>query len=188
MRIRVEGDENLLIPSVAYELQNSALPEERWIGSTVEHYRWESLDIFGDRALVEFLGVITTKPDFVARQQVLVESTPDRSYRLGIPNEAFEWGLKFLKEILKEVRVLVCEERARKKTGLVSLSDYKAYPKALGVSLATAIMTKLGVNEPMAIGIATLVLLSLAQATKNAFCTMTDAQVIETLNARKKAR
>ena len=93
-----------------------------------------------------------------------------------------------MKEILKEVRVLVCDAKVRKRHGLVNFSDYKAYPRALGVSLSTVIMTKLGVTEPMAIGIATLVILSLAQATQNAFCNMTDAEVVVKIEAKKRKR
>ena len=144
--------------------------------------------MFGPTALVEFVGVIATDQSFASKQQLLIEATPDCDYALALPHGAFDWGLRFLKEILKEVRALVCDAKARKKAGLVTFTDYKGYPKALGVSLSTVIMTKLGVTEPMAIGIATLVLLSLAQATHNAFCNVTNAQVVETIEARKRKR
>ena len=187
IKIRFEGDENLLLASSIEQLADSSRADERWLGNFLDHYKWDAgmgLTIFGELALVQHLGVAVADRVFAASQQELIEATPNRYYRLGIPDRAFEWGVKFIKEILKEVRLLICNEKARKKAGF-DLSDYKSYPRAMGISLASVITAKLGVTEPMAIGIATLVLLSIAQAVKNAFCTMTDDQVIEVIQSKE---
>ena len=167
-------------------LFSSELPAERWVGGIIENFTWPviGLGVFGDAGLIELLGAATHAPEFIADQQLLVERTPDRNYCLGLPDDAFRWGVRFLQEIPKEVRALICDKKARRKAGLVNFKDYRAYPKALGVSLATVITTKLGVTEPMAIGIATLVLLTLAQVTTDTFCKMTDEQVVETIKSK----
>ena len=187
MAIRFREHENLLIPSAAIQLQQSLQGHERWLGNLLEPYVWLPIEsLYHTKELVAYLGVISVSPEYVDRQQLLLEANPNLMYKLGLPNKAFEWGMAFLIQILKEVRSVICGEQTHGRGSLVKLSDYRAYPKALGVSLSTSIMAQFGVNEPMAIGIATLVLLTLAQATKDAFCQMTDEEVLKTLNPDRK--
>ncbi len=40
----------------------------------------------------------------------------------------------------------------------------------------------MGISNPIALGVSTLVLLSLSQATKNAFCKMTDSEVLNAIS------
>jgi hypothetical protein len=42
-------------------------------------------------------------------------------------------------------------------------------------------MHSLGVSSPVALGLATLILIKLAKTTKNAFCKMTDAEVLASI-------
>jgi hypothetical protein len=180
----------------ANTLRDSNRAEERWLGSIIYSYHMASdrsggqnpLSIMGETALLEFLGTITQYPEFARKQRQMLESGPQEGsvlYSTRLPEDAYAWGALFIYQMLKELRSLICETQTESKTGIVDLKEFKAYPKALGVSLASLVMAKLGVTEPMAMGIATLVLLSLAQATKNAFCASTDEEVIKAIRERR---
>jgi hypothetical protein len=88
--------------------------------------------------------------------------------------KAKKWGIGFIAEFLQELRNILCGPK--KSHG--KLSD--KFQAALAF-LAAALSKKLGIDNPTALGMALLVLLSLARASKKAFCKMTDKEVLAAL-------
>ena len=150
---------------------------ERGMVQTLLNYRVEGIDAFGKHGALDIIGVAVEKPE-----KLYFESNPRGDYSVRLPDDAWIWGGKFIWEILKEIRKIICDERH----GGVDLTDYKNYPKAVSVALAGVVMNAIGVKEPMALGIATLILMALGNATKNAFCTMTNESVIHALDPNAK--
>jgi hypothetical protein len=100
---------------------------------------------------------------------------------LMFPPKSVEWGRQFIRTVLAEVRETVCGDKG---TYAALRKEYDSYVKAFAVSISSSIMNLLGVSEPMALGLATLVLLILVSATKNAFCKMTDKEVLEAIDKK----
>jgi len=89
----------------------------------------------------------------------------------------------FLHHWFTEIRTIICEQEqlgAAAKTA--DLSN-----KTVATALAVWLTGIFGITSPVAIGLATLILLVLGQATKDAFCQMTQAQVVNgiSLETRK---
>lgn len=59
----------------------------------------------------------------------------------------------------------------------------KTETQGIIAALAALISQQLGVSNPTAVGIAVLILLALAQATRNTFCKMTDTEVYKAVRA-----
>jgi hypothetical protein len=76
----------------------------------------------------------------------------------------------FVLSIFGELRIIICGKgKQPKKLG-------KEW-HAILTGLAALIAQKLGLSDPASIAFAVLVLITLAQATKNAFCKMSDSEV-----------
>jgi hypothetical protein len=88
---------------------------------------------------------------------------------------AIIWGDQFLRSILDELRKLICG----KGKNPTKLSDQS---QAAIAALAVYIARQFHITNVTANGLVVFFLLKLGQATKNAFCKMTNAQVIAALN------
>lgn len=130
---------------------------------------WE----FGD--MVENIGLISENPKFWLESNW--SQSTNINYMIKIPDKAKLWGVKFLKQFIKEIRLIICEKQKEKN----AIDDYKHYPKAIIVAVSSSLMTALSITNPMVLGLATLILLVLSTATKNAFCNMTDEDVIKSV-------
>lgn len=157
------------VAEISAQLQHSEDPAERWLGAKLATYQIVGLKALGRDAPLEFLGVITTDPEFAAEQRLMVEANPNRAYSLRVPDAAKEWGEKFLRQILKEVRDRICAKQ--------STAIGRAVPQATAVSLAAWITTELGIGGVLAVGIATFVLI-VVSSIKGAFCKMTTEEAI----------
>lgn len=183
--IQYELDQNqvrTLLNEVQQKLLERGGDVERNLAATMSYFEYtfmEPADAISLENTVQIIGTAVNDPEFLAGQQRFVESSPNVHHMTILPDKAYEWGKLFLYQMLKEIRAIICTENSE----YIKLRDeYKSYPKAFAVAVSAALMAKLGVNGPMALGIATLVLLSLAQATKNSFCTMTDEQVLRKID------
>lgn len=163
---------------LASELRNTNGALEQSVASTIELYdfslRQETPMSF--ESSLQYLGTLTNNPDFLAAQYEYVKAHPERHFYTGLPPEAVEWGLRFLEQILAELRKAICSkdsEYSKLKT------EYKSYPKAFATALASSTLASIGISGPVALGVATFVLIVLATATKNAFCNMTNQEALE---------
>lgn len=87
-------------------------------------------------------------------------------------------GVEFLKRFIRELRDIICSD-----------SEQKTFSKKLGDASPSAIvpgaLLELGVDSPIALGIAAAVTYSILKATKGAFCAMTDEEVVEAVENSK---
>ena len=97
--------------------------------------------------------------------------------RSGALHKSSRGLASFLLSILRELREIICGKGKK--------------PKALGkeahaaVSALAALLTlKLGISDAAAIGLAVLILITIAQATKNAFCKMDDTEAYKAIRER----
>ena len=93
----------------------------------------------------------------------------DSPYLVGV----LSWTQNFLKYFFKEVYEIICIEQQAKE--ISQASDISM--KGIATSLAAWMVSALGFTGPLAIGLATAVLLILAKATKGAFCQMSHEQI-----------
>ena len=84
------------------------------------------------------------------------------------------WGKLFIKEILTEIRKVICGPR-KEPTKLSTKSQ------TVIATVAGVIVTKFHIHSTTATALAILALLTLSEATKKAFCKMTDAEVLAAL-------
>jgi hypothetical protein len=172
-------------PKDSYEWVQQVLsaehnPAEKALADKLMWYPIFGMRYGGQRSILETVGLAVEDPSQLRSNDMAFGGAPDpRLQPPPIPKQAAEWGQKFIWQIMKELRKVICE----KGHGGIDLSEYKSYPKALSVALAGVVMNAIGVKEPMALGIATLVLIALGNATKNAFCTMTDEEVAVALKS-----
>jgi hypothetical protein len=94
----------------------------------------------------------------------------------------FTWGKEFIGELLRSLRNIIC-----KNNQLPRMSQYHVYPEAVFAAIAAEIMQRTGHTESMALGLATLILMILARITKEAFCKMTDDEVLKRFGILKLA-
>lgn len=87
---------------------------------------------------------------------------------------------RFILLFLSELRMLICKNT---KAGR-STAKSQTTTEGIATGMAAWIATKFGVSDPVALGIAAAVLLSILYATKGAFCKMTDAEVEKSLKQR----
>ena len=125
------------------------------------------------------LGFSMRPPKIVALGSVVNKlqkpKRPTKSKRAKNPAETAEdWGKAFIFEIFNDLRKIICGKgKTPAKLGHKST--------AVLTSLAAFIAQYLGISNPTALGIAVLVLLSLGNATKTAFCRTTNADQIKKL-------
>lgn len=89
---------------------------------------------------------------------------------------------RFIKLFLTEIREAICDEKKLKNIG----SAAGVSGTALVAALAAQISETLGTSSPGAIALATALLLTVAYASKGAFCRMTDAEFLKALDERVK--
>jgi hypothetical protein len=173
-----------LLSEVDAALRASGKDEERNMASLMFMLNFEFMESRARMSLEDslaWIGTVARDREFLARQQRMVDSTPNTLYMLSLPPGAAEWGKGFLKEILRGIRKAICTESAEY-SGLKK--EYVGYPKAFAVAASSAVLSSLGISSAMALGLATLVLLVLAQATKDAFCRMTDDDVLKSIEEK----
>jgi len=157
-----------VLQEIGHDLRNSELPIDRFLANYLTNY--ESLSLQAPPLAV--LGAILTPQAVYPRE----DSSTHRSYLAfspGLPNPKV-WGVGFLIAFLSELREIICKKRNRNK-----LSDYT---QSLIAGIATFLTSKLALPSGTAAALAVLILLSLAKASKKAFCDMTDKEVIEALS------
>ena len=159
-------------------LKQSENPTERWLGGKLTIYTYFGLEGLGRDGPLQYLGTVTSAPDFVVEQQLMCEGNPDRAYSIRLPEGASEWGERFLRQIMKELRDRICSAPASTRA-----AARRSYPKAFAASIGTALVAQFGFSDPVAIGIATLVIVTVTGSTKDAFCKMTTDQVIAEIKA-----
>jgi hypothetical protein len=85
---------------------------------------------------------------------------------------ARNWGIDFLVELFGELRQLLCG-KGKKSSPLGGKSH------AALASLGAIVVHKLGIADPTGLGIAVLILLSLARVTKKTLCRMTSPEELK---------
>jgi hypothetical protein len=99
---------------------------------------------------------------------------------------AARWTKAFLLELLSEIREKICGDTSGKtKSGKPRRAkksiDKASYGYALATWLASYLMTAMHISSSMALGLAALILIKIAQSTRNAFCKMTDREVLDSI-------
>jgi hypothetical protein len=85
----------------------------------------------------------------------------------------------FAERFLGSIRNQICKEAAKKGKKTRELSG-----QAVAAAVATSVTTALGTANPIAIGVSSIVILAIASAAKDAFCQMTDAEVLNALKQK----
>jgi len=106
--------------------------------------------------------------------QDLQKSADERS---GVLHKSSRGLTSFLLSILRELREIICGKGKKPKP---LGKEAHAAVSALAVLLAA----RLGISNATAIGLAVLILITLAQATKNAFCKMDDVEAYKAIKER----
>jgi len=177
-------DFRALVEEASIALDKSPNPLDRALRSWLRVYSFVLERETGEvsfRDAIAFIGTFTRNPEFLIHQQTMVDSSPGVRFSLRLPDEAKEWGIRFLYQVMREVRTIVCG-RAKDRKG--SRKVDAGYTKALAVSISTTVLNTLNVHDPATLGLATLILITLSQATKNAFCKMTDAEVLGAIGTK----
>lgn len=171
----LQAVDNLLF-QVVNDLRSSEDPAERGLGSELNLVRFALNDqgAFAVGSALGYIGHATTGRGHLRKQTIFFEQNQDKMFYTAIPPEMADWGKQFLKEILREIRKAVCTDKPMDSEA----ADSRSYPKAIAVAISSTVMNACGVDSAMALGIATLVLLTISRATKQAFCTMTDDNVL----------
>lgn len=87
---------------------------------------------------------------------------------------------RFVILFLAEIRTIICDQ---KKASAISKSANVSVGSVV-TGLTAWLTTKFGLSDPVAVGIATAVLLSVVYATRGAFCKMTDSEVKAAMDKR----
>jgi len=170
-----------LLAQAEEELKASGGDAEKNLASYLHLHRFA----IGDDSMVELegtigiLGTAVTAPRFLEEQQRHIDANPNLMFATRLPESAFQWGRQFVKEFLREIRKTICANNAESSQ---LKEEYQSYAKAFAVAGSAVVLDMLGVAGPMALGITTLLLLTLSRATKNAFCKMTDEEVLRAID------
>jgi hypothetical protein len=149
-----------LIDQTALALQRSAVPENQKLAQYLEGYdpRRSPLVLLGIAANdVKVVRHFTTDSAYERRSQGLQAS-------LG----PAKWGIEFIKLILANLRKAIC-------------GGTKAKSDATLAALAAMIVSQFHISISAATGLAVMCLMALGRATKDAFCKMTDSEVLAAL-------
>jgi hypothetical protein len=103
----------------------------------------------------------------------LQKSADERS---GVLHKSSRGLTSFLLSILRELREIICGKGKPKPLGKEAHAAVSA--------LAALLAARLGISDATAIGLAVLILITLAQATKNAFCKMDDVEAYKAIKER----
>ena len=94
------------------------------------------------------------------------------------------WSSAFLRRLIRKLRDQICSGKGAKKKSSSSgrkPPDKSGYGYAIATSLASFIMQSLHISSSIALGLAALILLKIAQSTKDAFCDMTEEEILKEL-------
>ena len=169
------------LSGMSRELSSSDDSLSRSVGSMLNLY-W--FVVSSDEAVtleggIELIGTIVVDPEFLIRQQRMIEKNPNHLHSLKFPEYAVLWGREFLKRIIINIRIAICDNKAE----YASLrKDGQEYSKGLATAVSVSLFSTLGLSDPVSIGCSTLILLVVMQATKGAFCEMTDEEVMKSVN------
>jgi hypothetical protein len=122
---------------------------------------------------LSLLGMATRAQKPLIERHLFFEAHKNYEFKDEFPKQFAHLGREFLISIFKEIRDLIC---GRSEQYRELQKKYKSYPYVFAVSVSAVVLRELHVSEPMAMGIASLCLLTLAQVTRNAFCRMTEAE------------
>lgn len=162
-------DTNVLI-GVRAELSRSSTDIDQYFASYLQAH----LDSKTGLPPISFLGIAAQRAEILSKRQYTTDAAWDEKRAVQSESMPLKWGRNFIKQILLELRKIICGPK-NKSTKLGSESA------AVISAIAIMIVTKFHVNSVTANGFAVVILLALAQATRNAFCTMTDEEVLAAL-------
>src|ERR1700722_728156 len=147
------------------------------------------MDILDDP---QFVGLLTVARDDLSQSEWLRDKIPGTdNWTLVVALESVltgesvlevravhggdpqSWVYVFFREFCTEIRTIICDKRAS--TAVGKSTGFSA--KAATTALAAWMTQHFGCSEPFAIGGAAVVLLVLMEATRGAFCKMTDSAV-----------
>jgi hypothetical protein len=94
-------------------------------------------------------------------------------FRGGLSSSALLWAREFTLEFLGEIRHAICRTHSGKRRGLVSALT----ARSAATGLASWLGASFAVSNPVALALATFVLLLISSSAVSAFCTMTDDEV-----------
>jgi len=140
---------------------------------------------------VSLLGIVAEDREYLAEYATVLknlprvaglhfrEKPPERP--AGWRRKTAAWGREFLVQFAREFRRLVCEDK-----GVYAKikREHAGIPQAVAAAATTAAIASLGVSGPMALGVATLAVLSVTSVTKNAFCKSTEAEVLQAIDEK----
>jgi hypothetical protein len=121
---------------------------------------------------------------FFWRILIVVAETIAKSIEKGTVKHrgVIRWSKRFLLELLAELRDLICGDSSKKsKRRSKKLPGKESYGYFVATSIAAYIMELLHVSNAVALGLATLILIRIGQSTRNAFCKMTDREILEAM-------
>ena len=140
---------------------------------------------------MSLLGIVAEDRQYFAEYAAILEKLPRISgvyFREKPPERPVDWrrktaawGREFLAQFAREFRGLICDsDGAYEKVK----RDYAGIPQAVAAAATTAAIMSLGVSGPMALGVATLAVLSVTSVTKNAFCKSTEMEVLRAIDEK----
>lgn len=149
-----------------YDFRNQSLPETEY------SVRQSSINItFQDISNLE--SFLYEQSEEWQEGGISIGGTPERSYAA-----VASWTRKFLSYFYQELNNIICDkEQFESVTDAADISV-----KGIVTAIAAWIVKAFGIVQPLAIGIATAVLLVLFKATKGAFCKMSQEEVEQSLD------
>jgi hypothetical protein len=99
------------------------------------------------------------------------------AYRSGTRSIALAWARDFTLKFLAEIRHSICESREKNSLSQAGGITANGAASALAAWLSQAF----AISNPVAIGVATLVLLVIAKAATSAFCAATAEEIVKRL-------
>lgn len=170
-----------LVAEIATEMrrmpENLLTPQERKYRSLFSMYAFDKdIRAYSFKDTVEVIGLLSDEALATQHrldEEALMERNPGASFSIRMPDDAYEYGVEFLRRVAKEVRNSICG--ARTKTGYAGQRSLTKDAMTAGVASGLA---ALGITSSMALGVSVLVLLVLARACHKSFCDMTDDEVV----------
>jgi hypothetical protein len=182
------------INEIGEELVDAPNKHARTIGAYLTTYGSAGYASVPDPIVVARKVVLSMQRSTIAKQRSGLGSRKYRGYSAkrsyGKPawlqrrHLAVMWTGSFLKRLIAKLREQICGAKGAKKKGRTSRrkTPYKgSYGYAVATSLASYIMHAMHISSSVALGLAALILLKIAQSTMDTFCEMTDEEILEAL-------
>jgi hypothetical protein len=144
---------------------------------------------YNDAMRHQFLNIVTVVERYsnLTSDYPIIENYPksidnDEVIELFLSDDVFgvsgyRLAREFIEQFLGEIREIICNKKRR--TEASTLTNRKLSP--LAASLSALVLGHFGVGEPVAIGIATYILIVVMEASKGAFCKTTDVEIVAQL-------